>query len=79
MLLWLIQAKEDKTPPIQTHFLLIFFKKVFIYLAALGPSVACGIFSCIMWDLVPEPRLEPRPPAFTHRVPATGPPGMSLY
>ena len=25
--------------------------------------VACGIFSCHMWDLVPWPGMEPRPPA----------------
>ena len=26
-------------------------------------NAVCGIFSCGMWDLVPQPRIEPRPPA----------------
>ena len=25
--------------------------------------VVCGIFSCIMWDLVPQPGIEPGSPA----------------
>ena len=56
----------------------LFFKKIFIYLAAPGLNfvtwdllvVACGIFSCGtrilscgMWDLVPRPGIEPGPPA----------------
>ena len=38
--------------------------------------VACGIFSCGMWDLVPRPRIEPEPPPLG--VLAIGPPGKSL-
>ena len=26
-------------------------------------NAVCGIFSCGMWDLVPQPRIEHRPPA----------------
>ena len=43
------------------------------------PGLHCSmqdlIFSCSMWDLVPQPRIEPRPPAWEHGVLATGPPG----
>lgn len=59
-----------------------FFKKcLFIWLCWVL-DVACGIFSysmwslCYsMWDLVPWPRIEPRPPALERAVLATGPPG----
>ena len=37
-------------------FILLFFKKIFIYLAS--PGLSCG-----MRDLVPWPGMEPRPPA----------------
>ena len=37
----------------------------------------CGL-SLGMWDLVPPPGLEPRPPQWEHRVLSTGPPGKSL-
>ena len=47
---------------------------------------ALGIFSyrmraltCIMWDLVPWPGIELRPPALEAWVLATDPPGKSLY
>ena len=36
------------------------------YLWHLGSSifvVACRVFSCGMWDLVPRPGMEPKPPA----------------
>ena len=48
------------------------FLKYFIYLSA--PGLLCGtqdlpsslgpegFFSCSMWDLVPRPGMEPRPP-----------------
>ena len=42
-----------------------YFWKIFIYLAALGLN------GC-MWDLVPWPGIEPRPPALDHRVLDTG-------
>ena len=45
---------------------------------------ACKIFnhsmwtlSCNMWNLVPRPGIEPRPPALEKEVLATGPPGKS--
>ena len=43
--------------------------KIYLYLVALA-------LSCSMWDLVPWPRTEPRPPALG--VLATGPPGKPL-
>ena len=32
------------------------------HLAALGLAVAHGVFSCSVWDLVPQPGLKPKPP-----------------
>ena len=46
-------------------------KCLFIHLAALG-------LGCSVWNLVPWPRIKPRPPALGHRVSATGPSGKSL-
>ena len=57
-----------------------FFKLLFIGLhgeSSIFP-VACTIFSCSMWDLVPWPGIEPRPPALELGVLASGPPGKSL-
>ena len=48
-----------------------------IYLAAPVLVAAYGIFSCGIWDLVPWPGIEPRPPALGRGVLATGPPGKS--
>ena len=43
----------------------VFFLKIFIYLFGCTGSLvaAYGTFSCDMWDLVPEPGIERRPPA----------------
>ena len=48
-------------------FFFFFFNLTVLGLRACGSSVfvaACGVFSCSMWDLVPYPRIKPRPPAF---------------
>ena len=34
---------------------------MFIYLTAQGLSWSMGIFNCGMWDVVPQPEMEPRP------------------
>ena len=39
--------------------------------------LACGSFSCGLWDLVPWPGREPGPLPWEHGVLATGPPGKS--
>ena len=51
------------------YFLIVFWKYLFIYLAALGPScsngifiAACGLFSCGMRDPVPWAGIESGPP-----------------
>ena len=44
-------------------------------------KLSCGMwdaFSCSIWDLVPWPRIEPKPPALGTRRLVTGPPGKSL-
>ena len=38
----------------------------------------CGSFHCSMWDLVPQPGIEPVPLHWEHGVLTTGPPGKSL-
>ena len=40
---------------------------------------ACGIFSCSIWDPVPQPRIESGRQCWEHWVLATGPPGKSLH
>ena len=40
----------------------LFFKRIFVWLCWVL-VVVCEIFSCGMWDLVPWPGIEPRPPA----------------
>ena len=70
--------------------LFIYFLLLFIYLAT--PGVGCGAWSslqhgghlvescelsCIMWDLVPQPGIEPGYLCGKHRVLATDPPGKS--
>ena len=53
-------------------FLLPFKRNIhFMYLAA--PDLSCG-----MWNLVPWPGIEPRPPALGVQSPATGPPAKFL-
>ena len=42
---------------------LFIFKYIFVYLAVLGLAAAGRICSCSMWDLVPWPGIELRPPA----------------
>ena len=44
-------------------FIYIYIFFFLIYLAAWGLVEACRAFSCGMWDLVPEPGIEPTPPA----------------
>ena len=39
--------------------------------------VACRIFSCGTWDLVPWPRIKPQPPALGVQIVTTGLPGKS--
>ena len=60
---------------------------MFMYLAVLGlscgiqdlqSSLTCGIFSCSVWDLFPQPGIKLRPPHWEHEALATGPPGKSL-
>ena len=46
---------------------------LFIYLFCLFGCPS----SCSLWDLVPWPGIEPRPPVWNHRVLATGPLGKS--
>ena len=73
--LWEVMGTEHSLPP---FIYLCIFKYLFIYLAAPGLScgtwdlhcgmrdllvVACELFSCSMWDLVPWPGIEPGPPA----------------
>ena len=51
-------------------FMVICLAALGLKLQYLGSSVfivACRIFSCGMWDLVPWPRIEPRPPALGAR------------
>ena len=51
-----------------------------ILVVAQGSSffvVVCRIFSCGMWDLVPWPRIKPRPPALGAQILTTGQPGKS--
>ena len=70
-------------PPGKYHMIFLIF--IFIYLFYLTVPVftaTCGIFSCSMWDLVPDQGLNALPsPATPHigntRVLATEPPGKS--
>ena len=50
---------------ISSCFLIFFFfpSLIFIYLAVPGPSCGMRNLGCNMWDLVPWPRIEPRPSA----------------
>ena len=57
----------------QTFF---FFKYLFIWLCQ-ALVVACEIFSCGTWDLVPWPGIKPRPYIWEHRVLAIRLPGKS--
>ena len=55
-----------------SQFFIYLLKKIlFIYLAA--PGLSCG-----MWDLVPWPGIEPKPPDWERGILTTGPPGKSL-
>ena len=50
--------------------MLCFFLYIYIYLFIWLCWVlvaACGIFSCCMWDLIPWPGIEPRPPTLGAR------------
>ena len=49
------------------NFYYYYLKFLFIYLGTPGLSLAFGIFSCSLWDLVPQPEMEPRPPALGAR------------
>ena len=50
------KSSKEQAQYLFSFFLSFFFLKYFIYLAAL--DLSCGI-----WDLVPQPEIEPRPPA----------------
>ena len=39
--------------------------------------VVCGLLTFGVWDLVPQPKIEPKPTALGYRVLAAGPPGKS--
>ena len=64
-------------PKLSVHVFLSFFLSflIFIWLHWVL-VVACLIFCCSMWDLVPQSEIEPTPTAC--RVLATAPPGKSL-
>ena len=74
------------SPPTFNIYIFIY---VFIYLAAPGLScsmknllsllwyAACYLFSCNMWDLVPQPEIEPRPSALGAWSLSTGPSGKA--
>lgn len=69
---------------LKSYYTTLRFFLIFIYLV-LGAE--CGIFSvaacellvCGIWDLVPWPQIEPRPPALVAKVSATGPPEKFFY
>ena len=72
------QADHKHSNPLPHPVFNIYFYFLFIWLWWVS-VVACGFFSCGMWDLVSWPPNEPRPPDWEHRVLATGPPGKSLH
>ena len=49
---------------------ILFFKTIFIYVAAADFSASCRILSCGMQDLVPWPGFEPGPPALGAQSPS---------
>ena len=69
-------SNRDRMQPTYViwNFLVATFKKyifiyisiilfIFLYFAALGLSCSTGDPHCLVWDLVPWPGIEPRPPA----------------
>ena len=63
----------------ELHIMTFYFKYLFMYFDCTVLIVACEIFSCGMWNLVPRPRIKPKVPLHWERgLLATGPPGMSL-
>ena len=67
------QSFMPPSPPI-----LFVFKNLFIWLCLVF-VVAYGIFSCSVWDLVPQPRIKLGPLHWECGVLATEPPGKSFF
>ena len=85
---WSYNGISDYQPPLcflmmlvhLHHFLFFFFFNIYLFIwLSQVLVVACRIFSCGMWGLVPWPRIELQPPALGALSPVTGPPGKSLH
>ena len=64
--------------PRWVHLCRIFYRVVLLIWLPQVLAVACKLFGCSMWDLVPWPGIEPRPLHWENGVLATGSPGKSL-